>query len=107
MSSALLFELNRSSVWRRSREYVTVDLLPECTGRVEAMAILTHFRCGYYIVARVVGRPVPTNTQGLGAEIDVAHLAVDLFPRTRRKSDINLGLSSHVETVVLMSRVEQ
>ena len=62
-----------SSAWRRSREYVAVDLLPECTGRVEAMAILTHFRGGYYIVARVVGRPVPTNTQGLGAEIDVAH----------------------------------
>ena len=63
----------RSSAWRRSREYVAVDLLLECTGRVEAMAILTHFRCGYYIVARDVGRPVPTNTQGLGAEIDVAH----------------------------------
>ena len=31
-------------------------------------------------------------------------LAVDLFPRTRQKSDINLGLSSHVETVVLLSR---
>ena len=26
-------------------------------------------------------------------------LAVDLFPRTRQKSDINLGLSNHVETV--------
>ena len=29
-------------------------------------------------------------------------LAVDLFPRTRQKSDINLGLSSHVETVCLL-----
>ena len=33
-------------------------------------------------------------------------LAVDLFPRTRQKSDINLGLSSHVETVVLLSKGE-
>ena len=31
-------------------------------------------------------------------------LAVDLFPRTRQKSDINLGLSNHVETVVLLSQ---
>ena len=31
-------------------------------------------------------------------------LAVDLFPRTRQKSDINLGLSNHVETVVLLVR---
>lgn len=31
-------------------------------------------------------------------------LAVDLFPRTRQKSDINLGLSSHVETVALLLR---
>ena len=31
-------------------------------------------------------------------------LAVDLFPRTRQKSDINLGLSSHVETVCLLTR---
>ncbi len=30
-------------------------------------------------------------------------LAVDLFPRTRQKSDINLGLSNHVETVVLLN----
>ncbi len=30
-------------------------------------------------------------------------LAVDMFPRTRQKSDINLGLSSHVESVVLLS----
>ena len=52
-----------------------MDLLPECTGRVEAMAILALFRCGYYIVARDVGRPVPANTQGLGAEIDVAHFS--------------------------------
>ena len=29
-------------------------------------------------------------------------LAVDLFPRTRQKSDINLGLSNHVETVCLL-----
>ena len=72
MSSALLFEMNRSSAWRRSREYVAVDLLPECTDRVEAMAILTLFRCGYYIVARSASGPVPTNTQGLSAEIDVA-----------------------------------
>ena len=62
-----------SSAWRRSREYVAVDLLPECTDRVEAMAILTHFLCGYYIVARGVVGPVPTNTRGLGAEIDVAN----------------------------------
>lgn len=27
-------------------------------------------------------------------------LAVDLFPRTRQKSDINLGLSNHVETIL-------
>ena len=33
-------------------------------------------------------------------------LAVDLFPRTRQKSDINLGLSNHVETVVLLSKGE-
>ena len=33
-------------------------------------------------------------------------LAVDLFPRTRQKSDINLGLSSHVETVVLLSKLK-
>lgn len=32
-------------------------------------------------------------------------LAVDLFPRTRQKSDINLGLSNHVETVVLLSKL--
>ena len=31
-------------------------------------------------------------------------LAVDMFSRTRQKSDINLGLSSHVETVVLLSQ---
>ena len=31
-------------------------------------------------------------------------LAVDLFPRTRQKSDINLGLSNHVETVVSLLR---
>ena len=31
-------------------------------------------------------------------------LAVDLFPRTRQKSDINLGLSNHVETVVCLSK---
>ena len=31
-------------------------------------------------------------------------LAVDMFPRTRQKSDINLGLSSHVETVCLLVR---
>ena len=31
-------------------------------------------------------------------------LAVDLFPRTRQKSDINLGLSNHVETVVQLSK---
>ena len=29
-------------------------------------------------------------------------LAVDLFPRTRQKSDINLDLSNHVETVCLL-----
>ena len=34
-------------------------------------------------------------------------LAVDLFPRTRQKSDINLGLSNHVETVVLLSQREK
>ena len=34
-------------------------------------------------------------------------LAVDLFPRTRQKSDINLGLSNHVETVVLLSQLRQ
>ena len=75
-----MFEMNRSSAWRRSREYVAVDLLPECTDRVEAMAILTHFRCGYYIVARVVGRSVPAKTQGLGAEIDVAHFGSRFVP---------------------------
>lgn len=32
------------------------------------------------------------------------YLAVDMFPRTRQKSDINLGLSSHVETVVQLVR---
>ena len=31
-------------------------------------------------------------------------LAVDLFPRTRQKSDINLGLSNHVETIVVLSK---
>ena len=68
-----LYKMKRSSAWRRSRKHVAVDLLPKCTVKVEAMAILTHFRGGYYIVVRVVGRPVPTNTQGLGAKIDVAH----------------------------------
>lgn len=31
----------------------------------------------------------------------------DKFPRMTAKSDINLEQSSHVETVALMSRVEQ
>lgn len=34
-------------------------------------------------------------------------LAVDLFPRTRQKSDINLGLSNHVETVCLLSKLRE
>ena len=34
-------------------------------------------------------------------------LAVDLFPRTRQKSDINLGLSNHVETVCLLSKLHE
>ena len=34
-------------------------------------------------------------------------LAVDLFPRTRQKSDINLGLSNHVETVALLSKLSE
>ncbi len=32
-------------------------------------------------------------------------LAADLFPRTRQKSDINLGLSNHVETVCLLTKL--
>lgn len=34
-------------------------------------------------------------------------LAVDLFPRTRQKSDINLGLSNHVETVCALSKLSE
>ena len=34
-------------------------------------------------------------------------LAVDLFPRTRQKSDTNLGLSTHVETVCLLSNLHE
>ena len=34
------------------------------------------------------------------------YLAVDLFPRTRQKSDINSEQSSHVETVVVLSKGE-
>ena len=33
-------------------------------------------------------------------------LAIDLFPRTRQKSDINSEQSSHIETVVLLSMGE-
>ena len=37
---------------------------------------------------------------------DSAKNAVDMFPRTDSSKDINSILTSHVETVVLMSRVE-
>ena len=46
---------------------------------------------------------VPTNTQGLGAEIDAANLGSRFISADRqKKSDINPSLSSHVETVVLL-----
>lgn len=35
---------------------------------------------------------------------DSAKNAVDMFPRTDRSKDINAVLSSHVETVVMMSK---
>ena len=37
---------------------------------------------------------------------DSAKGAVDMFPRTDRSKDINAVLSSHVETVVLVSKVK-
>ena len=38
---------------------------------------------------------------------DSAKNVVDMFPRTDGSKDIRSVLSSHVETVVLMSRVEK
>ena len=49
-----------------------MDLLPERTDRVEAMGNLSVSPGQYYIVARGEDRPVPVNTKGSGAGIDVA-----------------------------------
>lgn len=38
---------------------------------------------------------------------DVAKNAVDIFPRTDDSKDISPVLSSHIETVVLMSRAKE
>ena len=62
----------RSSAWTCPRKQVTVDLFPERTDRVEAMENLSFSSFRYYIVAWDEDRPVPVNTQGSGAGIDVA-----------------------------------
>lgn len=53
--------------------------------------------------------PVSENGDPLGFGFDVSLISpisgVEQFPRTHGKSDIISGLSSHVETVVLMTKV--
>lgn len=55
--------------------------------------------------------PVSENGDPLGFGFDVSLIppisGVEQFPRTHGESDIISGLSSHVETVVLMSRAEK
>ena len=88
-----------------------MDLSPKRTGRVEATAYYTFRSRWYYIVAKEMYGPVSENGDPLGFGFDASLISpisgVEQFPRTHGKSDIISGLSSHVETVVLMSRVEK
>lgn len=52
-----------------------MDLLPERTGKVETMAILTLLPCRY-IVAEALFRPVPKDYRALGFGLDVARSRV-------------------------------
>ena len=62
----------------------------------------------YYIVSKEMNRPVSENGGPLGFGFDVSLISpisgVEQFPRTRGESDIISGLSSHVESVCLLSR---
>ena len=63
-----------------------------------------------YIVAGAWFRTVPKNCRVLDLGFDVRLISpisgVEQFPRTRGKSDINQHVSSHVETVALMTRTD-
>ena len=58
-----------------------------------------------------MNRPVSENCRALDLGFDVRLISpisgVEQFPRTSGESDIISGMSSHVEAVVLMSRVEK
>ena len=88
-----------------------MDLSPKQTGRVEATAYFTFLPRWYYIVAKEMNRPLSENCRALDLGFDVRLISpisgVEQFPRTHGESDIISGLSSHVETVVLMSRVKE
>ena len=85
-----------------------MDLSPKQTGRVEATAYFTFLPRWYYIVAKKMNRPLSENCRALDLGFDVRLISpisgVEQFPRTHGESDIISGLSSHVETVVLLSR---
>ena len=74
------------------------------------MAYYTFRSRWYYIVAKEIYWPVSENSGPLGFGFDVSLISpisgVEQFPRTHGESDIISGLSSHVETVVLLSKGE-
>ena len=100
----------RVGCMRRSRKQVTVDLSPKRTGRVEATAYYTFLSRCYYIVAKEMNRPLSENCRALDLGFDVRLISpisgVEQFPRTHGESDIISGLSSHVETVCLLSKLK-
>lgn len=85
-----------------------MDLSPKRTGRVEATAYFTFLPRWYYIVAKEMNRPLSENCRAIDLGFDVRLISpisgVEQFPRTHGESDIISGLSSHIETVVLLSR---
>ena len=85
-----------------------MDLSPKRTDWVETTAYFTFLLRWYYIVAKEMHCPVSENSGPLSVGFDVSLispiLGVEQSPRTHGEFDIISGLSSHIETVVLLSK---